>query len=136
FLSLCRRESLPLDFFSWHCYTADSSEPAARARAIRHLLDDNGFRNTESHLKEWNFLPGNSWGPVSRSATPETRHRFYEQMAGPAGGAFIVAALLEVLDAPVNACNLFHGELGGFGLFSDQGVPQKSYYALRAFSEM
>jgi len=136
FLSLCRRESLPLDFFSWHCYTGDSGEPAARARAIRHLLDDYGFRNTESHLNEWNFLPGNSWQPVSRSAAPETRHRFYEQMAGAAGGAFIVAALLELQDAPVNVCNLFHGELGGFGLFSDQGVPQQNYYALRAFSEL
>jgi len=132
----CGTTNTPLDFFSWHCYTGDSGEPAARARAIRRLLDDYGFRNTESHLNEWNFLPGNSWQPVSRSAAPETRHRFYEQMAGAAGGAFIVAALLELQDAPVNVCNLFHGELGGFGLFSDQGVPQQNYYALRAFSEL
>ena len=34
---------------------------------------------------------------------------------------------------PVDVCNFFHGELGGFGLFTEQGVPQKAYQALRAF---
>jgi hypothetical protein len=47
--------------------------------------------------------------------------------------AFIVAALLELQDAPVDVCNLFHGELGGFGLFTEHGVPRKNYHALRAF---
>ena len=133
FLMLCRRESLPLDFFSWHCYTADPSELARRARAIRRLLDDHGFIATESHLNEWNFLPGNTWKPISRASSPEARQAFYQEMSGERGSAFIVAALLELQDAPVNVCNLFHGELGGFGLFNEHGVPQKNYHALRAF---
>jgi hypothetical protein len=54
-------------------------------------------------------------------------------MAGAHGAAFIVAALLELQDAPVDVCNLFHGELGGFGLFNEHGVRQKNYHALRAF---
>jgi hypothetical protein len=45
-----------------------------------------------------------------------------------------VTTLLELQGAPVDVCNLFHGELGGFGLFNEYGVPQKNYYALRAFS--
>ena len=134
FLAFCRRESLPLDFFSWHCYTANPAEPVARARAIRKLLDDYGFTNTESHLNEWNFLPGNTWKPISRTSPPETRQQFYEQMSGAAGGAFIVTTLIGLQDAPVDVCNLFHGELGGFGLFNEHGVPQKNYHALRAFS--
>jgi len=44
-----------------------------------------------------------------------------------------VAALLELQDAPVDVCNLFHGELGGFGLFNEHGMPEKNFYALRAF---
>ncbi|HTE19553.1 MAG TPA: hypothetical protein VK689_14390, partial [Armatimonadota bacterium] len=47
--------------------------------------------------------------------------------------AFIAAALLELQDAPVDECNLFHGEVGGFGLFNEHGVPLKSYHALRLF---
>src|SRR5204863_6401342 len=57
FLEMCRREAVPLDFFSWHCYTSDPSELARRSHAIRRLLDSQGFNSTESHLNEWNYLP-------------------------------------------------------------------------------
>jgi xylan 1,4-beta-xylosidase len=136
FLSFCQRESLPLDFFSWHCYSAEPSEPAARARALRRLLDDYGFTATESHLNEWNFLPGNNWNPLSPSGSPEARQRSYEEISGAAGGAFIATALQELEDAPVDVCNLFHGELGGFGLFNEYGVACKNYQALLAFSAL
>ncbi len=136
FLALCRREDLPLDFFSWHCYTADPRELVRRVRAIRSLLDANGFTKTESHLNEWNFLPGGSWAPLSRSSSPQARQAYYEAMAGAPGAAFIVSALLDLQDAPVDVCNLYHGELGGFGLFNENGVPQKNYYALLAFRRL
>jgi xylan 1,4-beta-xylosidase len=136
FLDRCQRESLPLDFFSWHCYTADSTELIARAKAIRQLLDTRGFTKTESHLNEWNFLPGNSWKQISKSATGEARQKHYEDMAGAPGAAFIAAALLELQDAPVDVGNLFHGEAGGFGIFNEHGVPMKNYYALLAFRDL
>jgi xylan 1,4-beta-xylosidase len=136
FLDLCRRESLPLDFFSWHCYTDHPSELAARARAVRRVLDARGFTKTESHLNEWNFLPGNSWDVLSRKATPETRQRAAEQMAGAADGAFLVASLIELQDAPVDVCNFYHGETGIFGLFTEVGAPTRNYYAMLAFAQM
>ena len=40
---------------------------------------------------------------------------------------------MELQDTPVNVCNFYHGELGAFGIFSEQGVPLKVYQALRAF---
>jgi hypothetical protein len=52
FLAMCRNDNVPLNFFSWHCYTADPSELVARSRAIRQLLDSKGFTETESHLNE------------------------------------------------------------------------------------
>jgi len=133
FLAMCRKDRVPLNFFSWHCYTADPAELTARSRAIRQLLDSHGFTETESHLNEWNFLPGNTWNPIGKSGTPATRQRTYEEMAGTPGSAFIAVSLLELQDAPVDVCNFFHGELGAFGIFTEQGVPLKSYQALRAF---
>ena len=133
FLAMCRKDNVPLNFFSWHCYTADPAELSTRARAIRRLLDSKGFTETESHLNEWNYLPDNAWGPITRSGTPSARQRTYEAMAGAPGAAFAAAALLELQDAPVNVCNFFHGELGGFGIFTEQGVPLKVYQAFRAF---
>jgi hypothetical protein len=119
FLERCRKERLPLDFFSWHCYTDDPAELAARARAVRTLLDDHGFSKTESHLNEWNYLPDGSWNGLSRAAA-----------------AFIATSLLALQDAPVDAACLFHGEAGGFGLFSEHGVPYPVYHATRAFGEL
>jgi xylan 1,4-beta-xylosidase len=136
FLEMCRREAVPLDFFSWHCYTSDPSELARRSQAIRRLLDSKGFTSTESHLNEWNYLPGNSWKPLSKTAAPEAREKYYAQMAGPAGAAFIATALLELQDAPVDVCNLFHGETGGFGIFSENGLPYPNYYAVLAIHRL
>jgi xylan 1,4-beta-xylosidase len=133
FLAMCRNDNVPLNFFSWHCYTADPAELSSRSRAIRRLLDSKGFTETESHLNEWNYLPGNDWGPITRSGTPVARQHTYEAMSGAPGAAFAAAALLELQDAPVNVCNFFHGELGAFGMFTEQGVPLKVYQAFRAF---
>jgi xylan 1,4-beta-xylosidase len=136
FLDRCRREKLPLDFFSWHCYTDDPAELVLRAKGIRRLLDAGGFTTTESHLNEWNFLPDRSWEPLFKTGAPQARQQFHERMAGAPGAAFIVASLLQLQDAPVDVCNLFHGELGGFGLFNEHGVPLKNFHALRAFAEL
>ena len=57
-------------------------------------------------------------------------------MAGAPGAAFVAASLLELQDAPIDVCNFFHGELGGFGIFTEQGVPLKAYQALRAFQSL
>lgn len=136
FLGLCRREQVPLDFFSWHCYTADPGELVARSRAIRSLLDAAGFTATESHLNEWNYLPGNSWKPLSKSSAALERQRYYEDMSGTPGAAFVTTALLQLQDAPLDMANLFHGELGGFGLFNEHGVPTRNYHAIRAFKRL
>lgn len=133
FLTMCRKENVPLNFFSWHCYTADPSELSAHSRAIRRLLDSKGFTETENHLNEWNFLPGNTWAPLAASATPSARQIYFQEMGGAPGAAFLASSLLQLQDSPIDVCNLFHGELGGFGLFTEQGVPLKSYQALRAF---
>ena len=136
FLESCRREKVPLDFFSWHCYTDNPAELSVRSRAIRALLDAHGFAKTESHLNEWNYLPGKDWGPLSVAGQGEGRQRFYEQMAGPAGAAFVATALVELQDASLDMGNFYHGEVGAFGLFTEHAVPTKNYHALRAFHDL
>ena len=133
FLAMCRRDNVPLNFFSWHCYTNNPSELAARARAIRRFLDAQGFTDTENHLNEWNYLPGNNWKPIAPGGAALEREAAYREMAGAAGAAFIAASLIELQDTPLDVANFFHGELGGFGLFTEHGVPQKSWQAFRAF---
>ena len=136
FLARCRSENVALDFFSWHCYTADPDELVQRAKAIRQLLDQYGAAKTESHLNEWNYLPGNSWNGASKTATPEARQAYYDEMSGASGAAFVAVALMKLQAAPLDVANLFHGEAGNFGLFNENGVPTKNYHAVRAFHEL
>ncbi|MDP3849138.1 MAG: hypothetical protein Q8Q59_01450 [Luteolibacter sp.] len=136
FLEMCRRDSLPLDFFSWHCYTNNPAETVARARAVRRLLDSYGFTKAESHLNEWNYLHENQWNVLKKNAAPEIRQRSVDQMTGAAGGTFLVASLLELQDAPVEMANFYHGATGLFGLFTEVGAPTWNYHAMRTFVQL
>jgi xylan 1,4-beta-xylosidase len=136
FLSFCQQHEAPLDFFSWHSYTSDPRELPRRAHAVRQVLDQYGFARSESHLNEWNYLPNNDWRPMLREGQGLPRARWYEKMGGPEGAAFVAAALLLLQDAPVDAANFYTAEIQGFGLFSFEGVPKRTFYAFRAFREL
>ena len=136
FLDLCRKDAVPLDFFSWHCYTDQPMELAARAKAVRALLNARGFSKTESHLNEWNYLPDNKWDIVSRTVAPPVRQQAFEQMTGAPGAAFLAASLIELQDAPVDVANFFHGECGLFGIFTEVGAPLRAAHAMEAFAQM
>ncbi len=135
FLEYCRARSLPLDFFSWHLYTADPHECVVRAQGIRAVLDRHGFAKTESHFNEWNYLPGNDWMPMLQGQGLP-REKFYEQIGGAPGAAFAAGALLFLQDSPVDVANYYTAETSGFGLFTVNGVPRKNFYAFKAFRRL
>ncbi|HEY3282336.1 MAG TPA: hypothetical protein VGN26_08700 [Armatimonadota bacterium] len=136
FLTFCRDNKVPLDFFSWHRYTSDPRSLPRQARAVRKLLDEYGFAGTESHLNEWNYLPGDDWGPLLKEGQGPARDRWYARMGSEEGAAFATAGLLLLQDAPVDAANYYTGEVQGFGLFNFSGTPKKSFYAFKAFREL
>jgi hypothetical protein len=133
FLEFCKRESVPLDFFSWHMYTADPRALAAQARGVRALLDRHGFEKTESHLNEWNYLPDNDWTPVLLPGQGPPRERFYDRVGGAEGAAFSAASLMLLQDSPVDVANYYAGDTNPFGLFTRHGTPRKTFYAFKAF---
>lgn len=131
FLNFCRKENLPLDFLSWHCYSNEPHEIVQRAQSVRKYLDQYGFAKTESHLNEWNYLPDKDWNPMSSTAV--SRQKWYHRMSGVEGAVFAGAVLALLQTQEVDQANFFHGETGGFGLFNDFGVPNKAYWTLNAF---
>ncbi len=136
FLKMCREESVPLDFFSWHTYTDDPSLYARKARAIRAWLDGKGFRNTEIHVNEWNYLPGNDWSPMLSVGEGEKRRQWYEEQGGAAGAAFVTSVLLDLQDSPVDVSNFYSGDTNNFGIFDRFGAPKKTFYAFKAFARL
>ena len=135
FLAHCRADFAPLDFLSWHCYSADPPEFPVRAREVRRLLDAAGFKATESHLNEWNHLPGNDWSGAL-AADPKVRKKWRQEVGGPQGAAVVAATLLLLQDAPLDAANLFTADPQEFGLFDHHGVPAPSFYAMKAFRSL
>ena len=123
----------PLDFFSWHTYSNDPLLYGRKAKAMRRWLDEHGFRGAELHLNEWNYLPDDDWTPMLAKAGGAGRARWYERMGGAEGAAFAATVLLDLQDAPVDVCNFYSGDSSHFGLFTRDGVPKKTFHAMRAF---
>ncbi len=135
FMDYVRQKDAPLDFFSWHGYTDDPNYFVRQAIAIRAFLDQEGFRRTESHLNEWNYLPDQDWRPML-SAQGEQRERWYARQGGVEGAAFVAATLISLQDAPVDVANFYSADNQPFGLFSLHGAPKKTFEAFRMFCTM
>jgi hypothetical protein len=98
------------------------------------MLDSSGFKQAESHLNEWNYLPNNDWGVFG--GTPAIKERWYADMGGPAAAAFTLSALLALDRSPVDVACFYSGDSHGFGVFTQHGQPRKPFYAHRAFREL
>jgi len=133
FMEACKRESAPLDFFSWHLYSNDPLEVTGRARGIREWLNQNGYSKTESHYNEWNYLPGNDWGPLLKNGQGLPREKFAANIGGAPGAAYDAYVLMALQDCPVDVANYYAADQQEFGLFTWDGVPKKSFYAFKAF---
>lgn len=126
----------PLDFFSWHTYTDDPATYRIKARGIRRWLDAHDRTKTEIHLNEWNFLPGNTWNPLSIEGQGAARREWYAKQGGLSGAAFITAVLIDLQESPVDVANLFTGDSGPFGLFTQHGEPKPTFHAVKAFRRL
>jgi xylan 1,4-beta-xylosidase len=133
FLAAVKAGAAPLDFFSWHTYTDDPAVLPEKARAVRGLLDAAGLPKAENHLNEWNYLPGNDWGPLCKGGEGTRRRECFRQMLGAPGAAFLAVALIGFQGSPIDVANYYGGDTGQFGLFDRDGTPNKTLYAMRAF---
>jgi hypothetical protein len=124
-----------LDFLSWHSYAADPSSPVRGAIGLRRVLEAYGFEKTESHLDEWNYLPGGDWAPVFSHDGVRVQKSF-EEAGGPRGAAFIAYVLLGLQDTPIDMTNFYAADNGYWSLFNVFGAPKKTYHAFRAFKAL
>lgn len=125
FLDMLKREDAPLDFFSWHIYTADEKDLLAHAKYVRETLDEKGFNNTESHLNEWNIY-GEGGG--------------YKQKHTLEGASFNAAVLLMLqntnyVDMAHYYCFSARGAYNGFFDQNDLSVCP-SWYSFVAFGNL
>ncbi|MBN2640182.1 MAG: hypothetical protein JXR78_00875 [Victivallales bacterium] len=135
FLAYCRDKSLPLDFFSWHCYGKNPKKMVDCAGLVQELLAQYGYSAVESHMNEWNLWPGWHFGKGQAGLRKEC----FERLKNEIGASFCVSVLIRLQDKDIDVANYYDGQprcTNFCGLFDFYGVPQKTYYGFLAFSRL
>lgn len=112
----------PLDFLSWHTYSADVDLYVRQADYVEEALRAHGLTGAESILDEWN-----------RSLTD------FIGMRGHEGAAFNAAVLCALQHTSVSKAMYYDAQpaMPYCGIFSTpDAAPTKAYYALRAFGDL
>ena len=129
FLKYIQREKAPMDFFSWHIYSVEPSEIAAKAERMYALVERYGYGDAETHLNEWNYIKG--W------------HGEYEHsmqtMINCKGAAFVAAAMQSCQNTPLYAMMYYDArpETEFNGLFDMRDFrPTKTYYSMYAWRRL
>lgn len=134
FLNRCKKDKLPLDFYSWHNYSDRPEHILNDARSIRSGLDALGFTDCEIHLNEWNYHPRGDWSWQHDRGT--WGKEIFLEAQSEIGASFDAALLIGMQDSPIDVANFYWAKEGWWGLFDAWGAPQKNYYAFLAFAQM
>lgn len=131
FLEFCRKHDAPLDFFSWHIYSASVEEMLEQPFFIKKMLDEYGYSETELHLNEWHYAPPERW------AQSTDNFGSIGGMNGIESAAFAVSTLIGWQDGPLTlGCYYVFGP-GIYGLYNGNNNRLfKTYFSLAAFGEM
>lgn len=128
FLRAMREKNVPIDFFSWHIYAATPKAVMKKANCIRSLLDENGYKETESILNEWNYLRG--W-------TDEFVYTI-EKIHGIKGAAYVASIITESQRSNAVDMLMYYDTRpsafnGVFDFYTYR--PLKTYYVLKWYGE-
>ena len=128
FLVEMQKRNVPIDFFSWHVYSLDTEWIIRKSYIIREMLDKYGYRQTESHLNEWNYVKG--W----------TDNFVYtlESIHSIKGAAFVMSIICEAQKLPIDMLMYYDTRAGSTfnGAFDFYTLrPLKGYYPLKWYGE-
>ncbi len=129
FCKYMQSHNVPLDFYSWHIYTDKVWKLRADAENVRRYLDEAGYKDTESHCNEWNYIK--SWW----SGFADT----LLDMKDIKGAAFIAAMMIEAQHCPVDMMMYYDFRVhcvfnGAFDTVTLR--PNKPYYTFLAMSKL
>jgi len=136
FVAWCRDRKLPLDFFSFHVYSAKPQVLVDSCRQARKMLDEHGFADTEIHLNEWRYHP--TWDGL-RPDDPEKYvdvPGWFARGCSGKGAAFAAAVLMRLQDEPVDMTNFYTADTSAWSMFGQFGIRTPVYYAFKAFNEL
>ena len=129
FLSYAKTHEVPLDFFSYHCYTDKLEKFRKTIENFNGLLRSYGYARTETVLNEWNYVRG--W-------LDEEWKYSLRMEKGLKGSSFVAGAMCIGQETDLDMLMYYDARPCGMnGVFdTDTLQPLKTYYAIKAFSEL
>ena len=136
FVKHCAANNAPLDFYSYHCYAADPFGWIQETPAlVRKLLDENGYTNTEIHLNEWHYFPG-EWARL-RNDPLYKDHMYNVEMKGLDSAAFLTTVMALWQDTPLDYGAYYTCIGNAWGCYKNgTNIKTPSWYGLKAFGEI
>ncbi|MDD3153485.1 MAG: hypothetical protein PHS41_01350 [Victivallaceae bacterium] len=125
FLRFCAANAVPLDFYSYHCYTSDPFALLTQSPAeVRAFLDEIGYAKTEIHLNEWHYVPR------QQSKNPE------KDLKNMDAAAFITLVLTLWQDTPLDKAAYYTVTTTAWGVFAfRRNTTTKCFSALKTYGE-
>lgn len=120
----------PLDFFSWHTYTANPADIVRNCRLMHKLLLQHGHTETESILNEWNYVRNFEGADWIRSLKVEKSMK---------GAAFIAAVMAACQPEPLDLLMYYDARPCSMNGMFNTDLPSerlKGYYPFRMFNTL
>ncbi|MDR2617581.1 MAG: hypothetical protein LBC62_01810 [Treponema sp.] len=143
FLEYITKENAPLDFYSWHCYTSNIGDLVRNAQLAREGLDKYGYKDAITICDEWNYTAGfigigGNKNIFDKWDGARNRYEFFTQCSNEAGAAFTAAAMIAMLDMPLDIATLYTGDPTNYyaTIFDHFGRPTKQFRAYDAFNRL
>ncbi len=129
FIEQMAKRNVPLDFYSFHCYSRLVSTYSDILEFAKNQLVKNGYNNTELHLNEWNYIKGWLGDNWTYSLLSEK---------GIKGAAFVASVMSTMQKSDLDMLMYYDARPCAMnGLFEDiTSKPLKTYYTFKAFDEV
>lgn len=130
FFEEMKKRNVPMDFYSWHCYSSRVEDFIRDTRLHRALLDRYGYNESESILNEWNYVCGWSGEEWKKSLATELSVK---------GAAFIAAVATACQHERLDMLMYYDARINSTmnGLFRPGTLEtRKGYYPLKIWGEM
>ncbi len=136
FLSHCEKKNVPLDFYSYHCYTGDPYGWIQQSPAlVREALDRHGYSTTEIHLNEWHYFPGD-WHRLRNDSTYKN-YMYNVEMRGLNAAAFLCTVMALWQDTPLDYGAYYTVSNSPWGVYEqNSSTPLPAFYGMKAFGEI
>ena len=131
FFKYIKKNNIPLDFYSYHCYVKTPEVLLKAVNATEELLKEFGLEGTETILDEWNYVKGwldDDWKESMRT------------IRNLKGASFNAGCMCVCQDSPLSMLMYYDARPGANlnGMFRSEALWEclKGYYPFKMFSKL